>query len=954
MNTKFKRFILTAVSSLLLLALAACTAADVAPEGIKDALTSSSADGDDNSSPSVNYTDTSLSTNPLILSATGEMYYNPVIGPESFNQRGAYGEGYGSSGIADPFVMRYNGTYYLYCTTPSDTRNGVKCFSSTDLVNWKVEGACSRWVDLGNGNGFTDYFCTDETYGAYAPEVIYYPNNGKFYMYTAAVTGKHIERYENGNPIYSYHHAYHAVLEADSPTGPFHTINGNLEGYPDSTDASIDGHVFIDDTGKLYFYWAEWDDKEGEGAVWGCEMYSPTSLNLGTKQKIIVMNAGGDGTQSTWTEGPFVLKHNGKYYLTYTGNHCWSEGYRINYAVSDNPLGTYKEMGDNPLIVHQTGFLSDESHAWNSEQGSFELYDGVGHSSTVLGPNLDSYYIVYHALHRGFTQRNTRIDRLAFDGDYMYTLGTTTSAAMPQMPHLYNYFNSNDNGEYSYSDKWDLSSGGKVTVPGNTPRVGITLHEGTNILSKEYFGYSYTAECNFLYLNNGGRAGVYFNYDNANNYGKAIFDRDNDTLTVTFVVDGKSTDYTKSLKDQFGDTLNFGACQTLTVKRDGNEFTFLVNNQEVCSYNSSLGRGRFGPYAEKSYVKVGFTAINPEVNGSSIKSDFKPVTSDKILATDCKGTDYETISNDGQDAVVVTNDDILNYYISVEIADSGNFDHVSKAGAHDILFRYISYGNTTITVYQNKKKIGKFTLPDTGGVAKTEIIRNAFSLTDGCSVLTFCFDTERFIFSDFELDRYEAVQEVNNLNGNWDINSIDGLYSDGEWNNNPGWDCWARLASGIAANYAGKKMFGSYNYGDYEVEVHIRNTTGGGKNSGLIVRGSNPSSQREGSPDSDVNKSALRGTNFYQGYFAYLDNGVVYLGKANYNWTLLASNTAPNVPYEEYYRLKVRVKGANIQVYVNEVLYIDYTDPYPFMQGAFGIRTFKTNADFVKLSVKPI
>lgn len=924
MNTKFKRFIMTAVSSLLLLALAACTAADVAPEGIKDALTSSSSSGDDGSSPSVNYTDTSLSTNPLILSATGEMYYNPVIGPESLGGSGAWGSEVGYVGIADPYVMRYNGTYYLYCTTPYP-QAGIKCFSSPDLVNWQLAGVLSD----GNNHGL----CTTLTWGAYAPEVVYCENDGKFYMYTAASL-------DSNNKD---DHTDHVVLVSDSPTGPFNIANSNLLGR--KTYAQIDGHVFIDDDGQWYFFQA------CEFNIWGYRMTSPTSVDK-SSGRIVVPQMDGGGLSNNWTEGPFVIKHNGKYYLTYTGNHYLSEGYRINYAVSDSPLGDYKEMGDNPLLVHQTDFLSDESHAWNSEHGSFEVYDGLGHSSTVLGPNLDSYYIMYHALHRGYSQRNTRIDRLAFDGDYMYVLGSTTSAAMPQMPHLYNYFNSNNNGEYSYSDKWTLSSGGKVTVPGTNPRVGITLHEGTSILSNEYFGYSYTAECNFLYLDNGGRAGVYFNYDNENNYGKAIFDRDNDTLTVTFVVDGKSTVYTKSLKDQFHHTLNFGACQTLTVKRDGNEFTFLVNNNEVCSYNSSLGRGRFGPYAEKSFVKVGFTAINPEVNGSSIKSDFKPVTSDKILATDCKETDYETISNDGQNAVVVKNDDILNYYISVEVGNG--FDWVSKAGAHDILFRYISYGKTTIKVYQNKKYIGTLTLPDTGGAAKTEIIRNAFSLTDGCSVLTFCFDTERFIFSDFELDRYEAVKEVNNLNDGT-INAVSGLYTDGIWNNDPGWNCWARNTVGDAKNYAAKKMFGSYNYGDYEVEVHIRNWDG--QNSGLIVRGSNPSTNKQTSGDNGETTSALQGSNFYQGYFIYLDSGTVYLGKVNYNWTVLATNSsAPNIGSGKdiYYRLKVRVKGANIKVYVNETLYIDYTDPYPFMQGAFGIRTFKTNADFVKLSVKPI
>ena len=38
-------------------------------------------------------------------------------------------------GIGDPFVMRWNGKYYLYCSTP-DALSGVKGYVSADLVNW--------------------------------------------------------------------------------------------------------------------------------------------------------------------------------------------------------------------------------------------------------------------------------------------------------------------------------------------------------------------------------------------------------------------------------------------------------------------------------------------------------------------------------------------------------------------------------------------------------------------------------------------------------------------------------------------------------------------------------------------------------------------------------------------------------------------------------------------------
>lgn len=912
MNTKVKRIFNGAIAALCALSMTACTASEAFPEGITTALTT----GKENSNPSVNYTDTSLSGNPLILSETGEMYFNPVLGPESFNNLGAYGEGYGFSGTADPYVLRYNGMYYLYCTAQG-TSSGIKVFKSSDLVTWYKAGALSREVSYGDGKTFTDYFCTFETTQAYAPEVVFDQSSGKFYMYTAQ----------------GERHSDHTVLESYSPEGPFTVVNWAMEGTSSSWLASIDGHVFIDDDGQWYFY------KAYENDIWCYKMTSPTTVDRGSG-KIVVNRMTGDG-QTNWTEGPFVIKYNGKYYLTYTGNHCWSEGYRLNYAVSDKPYGDYcfKEMGDNPLIVHQNAFQSAEG---NHESESFENYDGVGHSATVIGPNLDSYYIFYHSIHRGFYQRHIRVDRLSFEGDYMYALGSTTSAAKPTMPTVYNYFVPKSDNTFDLSGFEVEGDYGAGSVEN-----GIVLKKNAKLLSTASFDTSWTMECNIMYMPGGGRAGVLFNYKDDNNYGKAIFDSTSQNLTVTFRINGVDTSYTKSLTGYH----NFGYCQAITIKRDGNHFTFLVNNRELCDYTASLGNGQNGAVVEKEYVKIGFTGITTDVNGSSIKNEFKPVTSAKILATDCKETDYEVISSDGSSAVIVENDDILNYYISVEIADSGNWDHVSKAGAHDILFRYISYGKTKIDVYQNKKKIGTLTLPDTGGQPKTEIIRNAFSLADGCSVLTFVFDTERFVFTDFELDRYVAVVGVESTK----TVSPAGIYTDGDdgWANY-NWDCWNRCST--TTDYARKKFFGNFNYGDYEAEVHIKYNEG--RNAGLIVRGSNPSANWSEQDKLGNNSTALEGTNFYQGYFVYIDaNNYVSIGKANYGWTHLASASCADVVNDcrgGYFRLKVRAVGATLYVYVNEKLYITYTDPYPFMQGAVGIRALYTNAEFVHLSIRPI
>lgn len=58
-------------------------------------------------------------------------YENPILTCQSDAAWPGYGFG-------DPFVMRHNVVYYLYVST-KDGSVGVKCWSSTNLVNWKSD-----------------------------------------------------------------------------------------------------------------------------------------------------------------------------------------------------------------------------------------------------------------------------------------------------------------------------------------------------------------------------------------------------------------------------------------------------------------------------------------------------------------------------------------------------------------------------------------------------------------------------------------------------------------------------------------------------------------------------------------------------------------------------------------------------------------------------------------------
>src|SRR5690606_33153953 len=156
------------------------------------------------------------------------------------------------------------------------------------------------------------------------------------------------------------------------------------------TRRSSDLHVFIDDDGQWYFY--------GTGAnfISAYKMLDPYTfgpeINTGAEMK-------------GWTEGATVFKRYGKYYMTYTGNHVWSKGYRINYATSTSPTGTFMEdPTQNPLLLQTEGENV-----------------GLGHNSIIRGPDLDSEFIVYHS--HANPGRYMNMDRIAWNGDKMLVLG---------------------------------------------------------------------------------------------------------------------------------------------------------------------------------------------------------------------------------------------------------------------------------------------------------------------------------------------------------------------------------------------------------------------------------------------------------------------------------------------------------------------------------------------------
>ena len=96
-----------------------------------------------------------------------------------------------------------------------------------------------------------------------------------------------------------------------------------------------------------------------------------------------------------------MVKHNGKYYLTYSEGKTIDETYEVRYAIGDHPLGPFTEAANSPILK-----VND----------SLQVY-GPGHHTLFSYAGED--YILYHR-HRlpfvkGTAYRQTCISKLTFD-----------------------------------------------------------------------------------------------------------------------------------------------------------------------------------------------------------------------------------------------------------------------------------------------------------------------------------------------------------------------------------------------------------------------------------------------------------------------------------------------------------------------------------------------------------
>ena len=232
---------------------------------------------------------------------------------------------------ADPAVVEFRGEYYMFVTRS----NGY--WHSTDLQNWNFITPKGYWYPQG---------CNAPAAHNYKDSVIYVCGDPSGVM---------------------------SVMSSDDPKSGVWTpgvgIIANLQ----------DPDLFIDDDGSAYMFYGS----SNVYPIRAIELDRTHNFLPKTDERVPLFGLdldkhgwerfGENHTTDTdlggFIEGPWMTKHNGKYYLQYGSPGTEFNVYGDGVYVADHPMGPYTYQKHNPVSYKPGGYMN-----------------GAGHGSSVKGP----------------------------------------------------------------------------------------------------------------------------------------------------------------------------------------------------------------------------------------------------------------------------------------------------------------------------------------------------------------------------------------------------------------------------------------------------------------------------------------------------------------------------------------------------------------------------------------
>ena len=280
--------------------------------------------------------------------------------------------------FADPFVLQVDDGYVAFGTGREVDGRVFEVLTSPDLVSWTSVGGALVRPDVEG----TDYW---------APEVVHH--DGRYHLFYSVGTGD------------AGHHIRVAV--AEEATGPYTDRGVDLTPHE---RFAIDPHPFRGDDGEWYLFFAH-DVLDGPrvGTMLAVSRLTPDLTAL-TGDVVEALQPTADwqiyqrersmyGATYDWhtLEGPFVCRHEGRYWCFYSAGSWLEPTYAVGCAVSDHPLGPWVvPEAPEPVMRTVPGRVV-----------------GPGHNSVVATPG-GRDVVVYHAWDPEMTRRRMFIDEVVW------------------------------------------------------------------------------------------------------------------------------------------------------------------------------------------------------------------------------------------------------------------------------------------------------------------------------------------------------------------------------------------------------------------------------------------------------------------------------------------------------------------------------------------------------------
>lgn len=236
---------------------------------------------------------------------------------------------------ADPTMIQFKGEYYLFASKSGGY------FHSTDLIHWELIPT------------------SDLPLEDYAPAAVVMKDT----LYFMASAGAPLKIYKT----------------ADPKSGRWKVANAN---FP---IGMIDPDLFVDDDGRLYFYYG----CSNVNPIYGVELDAKTLNPVGkstelfnSRKKDYGWERSGDYNEkgeNPWIEGSWMTKHNGKYYLQYAAPGTQFKSYCDGVYVADKPLGPFTLAEHNPCSYKPEGFIAGAGHSSTFQ----DIYGNYWHVSTM-------------------------------------------------------------------------------------------------------------------------------------------------------------------------------------------------------------------------------------------------------------------------------------------------------------------------------------------------------------------------------------------------------------------------------------------------------------------------------------------------------------------------------------------------------------------------------------------